>query len=172
METSSWRSNSYLSKYDCGAMQDYTTVPNHPLADEKGMTEEVSWERFGNNVLIIGICGATSTILHIPNAINGYPVKGIRERAFMNCSFSDVYIPDSVEYIGALAIGFFSYSIYSDDEEKKVKSQNPFAHNWPTSTLMDFTYYLHQSPKTKIHGIKSSVAEEYANKHQLLFVSI
>ncbi len=168
-----WRNNLYLSKYDCGSMQDYTTLSDCPSADEKGIFGRFHWSRYGNNILITGVQqDSVGAVIDIPSAINGYPVKGIADKAFMNRMVFDIYIPDSVAYIGALAIGFIAFPVYNDNDEERIKKEKPFAHNRPTSTLQDFTYYLHQSPKTQIHGTKNSTAEKYANKHQLLFVSI
>lgn len=168
-DSNTWRKQHYLSKYDVGNMKTYLTE-QYPQADESSESDGFRWKRYGQDVVLIAYT-QSEAIVCIPKTIKGYAVKGISETAFLNKQITDIYIPHTIEYIGAVAIGFVSETPYTEEEEKCIAQKQPFAHNCPTNTLQDLVFYLHSTPKTVVHGNIGSVAEEYARIHNLPFSS-
>ena len=89
--------------------------------------------------------------------------------ALLYCNIQTITIPDTITYIGGMAVGFTSKSPFSDEEERQIRAMQPFAENWPTSPFMNKDFYLHINPKTVIIGAKNSIAEKYAASHYIPF---
>ncbi len=57
-----------------------------------------------NGEITITDCIESTTIITIPDKIDGYPVTSIGNNAFYNCSeLTDITIPNTVEFIGSSA---------------------------------------------------------------------
>lgn len=164
-----WLDRYYMSGYDVGQIEGYTDLSNQPRCDEEGTENTLKWERYGTNIIITGLTNRGAQSIEIPQTINGYTVAGIARMAFLDCQIRTIVIPSSVEYIGGMAAGFVSRSVFSDDEEREIRTMKPFAHNWPTSTFMNKEYFLHIDPKTIIIGSQNTIAEKYAISHHLPF---
>lgn len=167
--TKPWVDRYYMSDYDVGEIKGYTDLIEKPGCDEEGINPPLKWARYGDNVIITGITDKNVSSIEIPQAINYYNVVGIERMAFIHCNIMTIAIPDTVTYIGGMAIGFTSKSPFSDEEECQIRAMHPFAENWPTSPFMNKDFYLHINPKTVIIGSENTIAEKYAVSHHLPF---
>lgn len=162
-----WLDRSYMSGYDVGQIEGYTDLSDEPKSDEGGIENLLKWERYQNQIIVTGIREKKLHSIEIPETINGYVVRGIKRMAFMDCQIQSITIPDSVEYIGGMAVGFVSQCVFNDDGEREVRAMHPFVENQPTSTFMNKEFFLHSIPKTKIIGGRNAIAEKYALTHHL-----
>ena len=167
--TKPWVDRYYMSGYDVGEVKGYTNLTEKPRCDEEGIDVLLKWARYGDFVIITGITDKNAQSVDIPEVINGYTVIGIERMAFIYCNIQTITIPDTVTYIGGMAVGFTSKSPFSDEEERQIRAMHPFAENWPTSPLMNKDFYLHINPKPVIIGAENTTAEKYAVSHQLPF---
>ena len=167
--TKPWVDRYYMSGYDVGEVKGYTDLMEKPSCDEEGTEAPLKWERYGDFVIITGVTDKNAQSVEIPDAINGYTVIGIERMALLYCNIQTITIPDTITYIGGMAVGFTSKSPFSDEEERQIRAMKPFAENWPTSPFMNKNFYLHINPKTVIIGAKNSIAEKYAASHYLPF---
>lgn len=164
-----WVDKYYMPGYDVGEVKGYTDLIEKPRCDEEGTAALLKWERYGDIVIITGITDRNEQSVKIPLTINDYNVVGIERRAFIHCNIHTITIPDTITYIGGMAVGFTSKSPFSDDEERKIRAIHPFAENWPTSPFMNKEFFLHINPKTVIIGTENTIAEKYAVLHHLPF---
>lgn len=165
-----WVDKYSMSGYDVGEIKGYTDLPDEPRCDEEGTQGALKWSRYGDIIIITGLTNKEIKTVNIPQTINGYIVAGIKRMAFMDCEIQFIIIPETVEYIGGMAVGFISKSVFSDDQERAIWKQKPFAENRPTSTLMDNkVYFLRRKPETTIASKTNTVAEKYAISHRLTF---
>ena len=164
-----WLEKYYMPGYDVGEIKGYTDLPERPRCDEEGIHDILEWCRYRNIIIITGLTVKEIDNLTIPQTIQEYTVAGIDRMAFLHCKINTVVIPDTVQFIGGMAIGFTSVSAYSDEEERKIRAQKPFAESWPRSTLVDKSYFLHTETKTTIMGKCNTIAEKYSAVHHLQF---
>ena len=167
--TKPWVDRYYMSGYDVGEVKGYTDLMEKPRCDEEGTTALLKWNRYGDIVIITGITDKNAQSVEIPKSINNYNVVGIDRMAFLYCNIQTLTIPETITYIGGMAVGFTSKSSFSDEENRQIREMHPFAENWPTSPFMNKDFYLHIHPKTVIIGTENTTAEKYAVSHQLPF---
>lgn len=98
------------------------------------------------NAVIVGTTFAPSGDLVVPEELEGYPVTGISDAAFLDCEeLKSVTLPASVTFIGDHALGY----VYDEEATSYVP-------------LDDFT----------ICGVKDSEAERYAAANGFTFAEI
>ncbi len=165
-----WVDKHYMPGYDVGEIIGYTDLPDKPPCDEEGTQGILKWNRYGDIIVITDLTTKRIGTVNIPKTINGYTVAGIGRMAFLHCRIRSIIIPETVEYIGGMAIGFTCESPFTDDEERKMREQKPFAENWPTSPFMYKEFFVHSKPKTTIIGTINTTAEKYATVHHLPFL--
>lgn len=162
-----WVDKYYMRGYDVGEIKGYTDLPEKPSCDEEGIQDVLKWSRYGNIIIITGLSNKEMNTVNIPQTINGYTVAGIERMAFLNYKIQSIIIPETVEYIGGMAVGFVSRSAFSDDEEREIREQKPFAENWPTSPFMNKEFFVHSKPKTRIFCKGGTKAAYYSISHKL-----
>ena len=71
-------------------------TPDGPVEEAPGLR----YLNQGDSIIVIGYTGEVTDLV-IPSEINGLPVTGIRERAFLECSsLTSIVIPDTITSIG------------------------------------------------------------------------
>lgn len=168
----SWLTTYYMAGYDVGELKGFTDLPDKPRCDEEGTQGALKWKRYGSAVTVAGLADKTVETIDIPATINGHVVAGVERMAFLHCSVQSIRIPETVLYIGGMAVGFTSRSAFSDEQERELRAQSPFAENLPTSVFMSKEYFFHIDPKPKVIGKAGTAAERYAKRHRLLFLEM
>lgn len=66
-------------------------------------TAGLKYTEYADSCTVSGIGEATDSEIYIAEFYNGKPVTSIGERAFANCKFTSITIPDGIDYIGGYA---------------------------------------------------------------------
>ena len=175
-----WIEDSEWGYYGVGEIKGYTDLQKRPSPDEAGFDYILRWERYQDIIIITGfkfdmVWAIGNSIIRspiIPKTIKGYKVAGIKQMAFINCNVHSITIPDSIEYIGGMAVGFNRKSVFSKEEEDYYRSMNPYTENYPHSVFENKEFFLYNTPKTIIIGSPNSIAKKYASEHGLPFKAL